>query len=271
VDKKPQENLTIVIDNPSNLPLLPLDDFHSFQGDFKNEIEPDKLDKLMRSILDHHVFIAKAVFFEDSIAYTEDGHQTLLALKKLRELGYRKSCIVEYALQDGRMQPVQNNQHDDILVPYQIIVPVGNTPEARYKDAAKKLLQINSRYALINPETTFLDMWNFSINEIDDVLAQISIPDFGLELYRDRDDNDPLAQYREEAAAHTNENCLYPIIPKYSEKYDAVLILSDNETDTAHLETILGIGKAQTYKEIIDHGKGMVITAGRFFELWKSR
>ena len=64
---------------------------------------------------------------------------------------------------------------------------------------------------------------------------------------------------------------LFPIIPKYSEKYDAVLILSDNETDTAHLETILRIEKSQTYKELIDHGKGMVITARRFFELWNSR
>lgn len=54
MNKKPPPNdLVIVIDNPSKLPLLPLDDFRSFQGDFKGELEPDKLDKLMRSILDH--------------------------------------------------------------------------------------------------------------------------------------------------------------------------------------------------------------------------
>ena len=87
-----KEELFIVMDNPSGLPLLPLDDFRSFQGDFKTEIEKSKLDKLMRSILDHHVFLAKAVFFEDGAAYTEDGHQTLIALKRLRQLGYKKAA-----------------------------------------------------------------------------------------------------------------------------------------------------------------------------------
>ncbi len=86
--EKAKSGEVIVIDNPSNLPVMRIDDFHSFQGDFKQEIEPGKLDKLSRSILDHHVFIAKAVFFEDNVAYTEDGHQTLMGLKRLRELGY---------------------------------------------------------------------------------------------------------------------------------------------------------------------------------------
>lgn len=263
------DDQVIVIDNPSGLPLLPLDDFQPFQGDFKEEIEPHKLDKLMRSILDHHVFIAKAVFFEDGVAYTEDGHQTLVALKRLRDLGYTKCRVIEYALEDGRMKPASSRDHDGIVVPYQIIVPVGDTKEARYKDAAKKLLQINSTYARINPETTLLKILDFTTDEMDDLLARISIDDFGLELYRE--DEDPQESFEREAQRHTNENCLYPIVPKFSEKYDAVIILSDNETDTVHLETILQIRKEQTYKEIIDHGKGMVIKAGRFIELWNSR
>ena len=113
-----KDDLIIVIDNPSNLPLLRLDDFRPFQGDFKEEIEKGKLDKLMRSILDHHVFVAKAVFFEDGVAYTEDGHQTLIALKALRDLGYMKCQVVEYGLKDGRMQPATIKDHDEIVVPY---------------------------------------------------------------------------------------------------------------------------------------------------------
>ncbi|MBN1224404.1 MAG: hypothetical protein JXB23_14245 [Candidatus Aminicenantes bacterium] len=265
------DDQVIVIDNPSGLPLLPLDEFQSFQGDFKEEIEPGKLDKLMRSILDHHVFVAKAVFFEDGVAYTEDGHQTLVALKRLRDLGYTKCRVIEYALEDGRMKPASSRDHDGIVVPYQLIVPVGETKEARCKDAARKLLQINSAYAKINPETTLLKTLDFTTDEMDDLLARISIEDFGLELYREEGDEDPQQSFEKEAGKHTNENCLYPIVPKFSEKYDAVIILSDNETDTVHLETILQIQKCQTYKEIIDHGKGMVITAGRFIELWNSR
>ena len=55
--------------------------------------------------------------------------------------------------------------------------------EARYKDAAKKLLQINSTYAKINPETNLLKELKFSLDEIDDILSKISISDFGLEQY----------------------------------------------------------------------------------------
>jgi len=265
------EDRIIVIDNPSGLPLLPLDKFQSFQGDFKEEIEPGKLDKLMRSILDHHVFVAKAVFFEDGVAYTEDGHQTLIALRRLRDLGYDKSRVVTYGLKDGRMQEVSSDDHDGIVVPYQIIVPVGESADERYKDAARKLLQINSAYARINPRTTLLKELGFSMDEIDSVLSKISIADFGLDLYRAGDPEDPLTRFEKEASQHNNDTCLFPIVPKFSEKYDAVIIISDNETDTAHLEELLKIEKCGTYKEIIDHGKGMVITAGRFFELWKSR
>lgn len=268
--KSQSEDKIIVIDNPSNLPLMKIDDFHPFQGDFKTEVEPAKLDKLMRSILDHHVFIAKAVFFEDGAAYTEDGHQTLVALRKLRERGWRRCRVVSYEMRDGRMQQAGSAEHDDIVIPYQVVVPIGQTPQERRKDAAKKLLQINSQYARINPETTLLETLSFTVDEVDDLLARISIDDFGIDLYRDRSE-DPFEGFEEEASRHTNENCLYPLVPKFSEKYDAILIVSDNAIDTAHLEEILRIERAQTYKEIIDHGKGMVITARRFFELWNSR
>jgi hypothetical protein len=268
--EKAKQGEVIVIDNPSNLPLMNVDEFHTFQGDFKQEIEPAKLDKLMRSILDHHVFVAKAVFFEDNIAYTEDGHQTLMALKKLREHGYTKSSIVSYEMREGRMQPAGTAEHDEILVPYQVIVPVGASSEERRKDAAKKLLQLNSQYAKINPTTTLLDTLSFSVDEMDDILARIAIPNFGIELYSRREPG-PTEEFEEEAAQHTNENCLFPIVAKFSEKYDAVFIVSDNAIDTAHLEEILKIGQAQTYKELVDHGKGMVINARRFFELWNSR
>ena len=55
----------IIIDNPTGLPMLPLDEIHVFQGDLKLPPTPTDMDKLKRSILDHHLFIAKAVFFED--------------------------------------------------------------------------------------------------------------------------------------------------------------------------------------------------------------
>ena len=264
----PPTDKILVVDNPTNLPLLPLDSIVSFQGDFKKDPEPAALDKLKRSILEHHLFIAKAVFFENGKAYTEDGHQTLSALRRLYELGYTACDVVSYALLDGRMQESARSRHDNIMIPYQVIVPQGDTEQDRRKDAAAKLLQINSQYAKINPATSFFNDLDFSALEFDTLLSQIDIPD--LDFHTQASEK---AKFLAEFNAYNNTNCMYPIVPRFSEKHDAVIIISDNETDTAFLESALQIRKEQSYKahkkKII--GKSMVITAGRFQELWKSR
>lgn len=45
----------IIIDNPSNLPLISIHDIHTFQGNLKLDPTEAALEKLMRSILDHHI------------------------------------------------------------------------------------------------------------------------------------------------------------------------------------------------------------------------
>ena len=261
----------IIIDNPTGLPMLPLDEIHVFQGDLKCPPTPTDMDKLKRSILDHHLFIAKAVFFEDGIAYTEDGHQTLYALHELQAMGYAKSTVITYAMEDGRFVEKERVPYDTIMIPYQIIVPQGDTQDGRRRDAAEKLLQINSRYAKINPASNWLEQLGFSLLDLDDLLSKISVPDFDIPELTGDD------EYRREFESYDNENCQYPIVPKFSEKYDAVIIVSDNQTDTAFLKTVLELGREQTYKNIVDKknnggmGTSMVITAKRFGELWKSR
>ncbi len=61
----------------------------------------------------------------------------------------------------------------------------------------------------------------------------------------------------------TNQNCDMPLIPKFSEKYDAVIIISKNTIDTTFLETALKIDKAQSYKNSRT-GKAMVIDVEHF-------
>ena len=61
----------------------------------------------------------------------------------------------------------------------------------------------------------------------------------------------------------TNANCDMPIVPKFSEKYDAVIIVSKNTIDTTFLETALKIGKEQSYKNTRT-GKAMVIDVEHF-------
>lgn len=67
-----------------------------------------------------------------------------------------------------------------------------------------------------------------------------------------------------------DSNCEYPLVPKYSEKHDAIIIVSDNEIDTAYLKTALGLGKSKSYKNQAT-GEAMVVTARQFQEVWELR
>lgn len=263
----------ILIDNPTNLPLLPLDEFALFQGDLKKEPEKSALDKLMRSILDHHIFIAKAVFFEDGKPQTEDGHQTLFALRALRDLGYTKSIVISYAMKEGRMQEESRTEYDTIMVPYQVIVPVGETPEDRRRDAAKKLLQINSQYAKLNPETSFFKDLDLDRFDLDALLSETEVPDLDGMLARMGAVLKETDEFTEEFNSYNNENCLYPIVPRPSEKYGLVLIVCETEIDMAYIETLLQLRKEQSYqlRNSAITAKSYVTTARRVQEVCKSK
>lgn len=48
---------------------------------------------------------------------------------------------------------------------------------------------------------------------------------------------------------YNNDNCEYPLIPEYDEKYEAIVIICKTETDIVHMKTMLGVPeKAQSYK-----------------------
>lgn len=71
------------------------------------------------------------------------------------------------------------------------------------------------------------------------------------------------SDYEKQINSITNNDVPYPLVPKFSEKYDAVIIVSKNVTDTAFLETVLKIGKAQSYKNTRT-GKAMIIDVEHF-------
>jgi len=72
-----------------------------------------------------------------------------------------------------------------------------------------------------------------------------------------------VSDFQKKFESVTNKSCDLPIIPKFSEKYDCVIILSNNVTDTAYLKTKLGVQKCQSYKNKRT-GEGMVITVEQF-------
>ena len=48
--------------------------------------------------------------------------------------------------------------------------------------------------------------------------------------------------------SHNNSNAVYPLIPKYDEKHELFIIISDSEIDSNYLREILGMQKMKSYK-----------------------
>lgn len=143
------------VHNSDNLPTIAYSKLVDFQGDLKHQIEPEALEKMRNSLKKHGVFVPKFVWFDKSgKANIMDGHQTKQALKSLEADGWK---IPE--------------------IPYV-------TVEAKSrKDAAEKLLQINSRYAKMNPNTTWLEEFDFDMGEIEELIGSIEIPEL-MDIYR---------------------------------------------------------------------------------------
>lgn len=60
-----------------------------------------------------------------------------------------------------------------------------------------------------------------------------------------------------------NEDPVYPIVPRFSEKHNFVMIITDNEIDEANLRSTLGLGKMKDYKTSAV-SEGYVITFDEF-------
>lgn len=61
-----------------------------------------------------------------------------------------------------------------------------------------------------------------------------------------------------------------PIVPKYSEKYSAVIIMCENSIDENYVREVLGLGKAKDYKTS-NVGESYVMTAKKFTEAWQRK
>lgn len=71
----------------------------------------------------------------------------------------------------------------------------------------------------------------------------------------------------QEAEEFNNYNCKYPIIPEYNEKYNAVIIVCDNEMDYKFIIENLGINKAKSYKNGKIVSDNSVISGSDFIEI----
>jgi len=87
-----------------------------------------------------------------------------------------------------------------------------------------------------------------------------------IDLLNEWDLNIKKNEFRE-AEEFNNYNCKYPIIPEYGEKYNAVIIVCDNEMDYKFIIENLGINKAKSYKNGKIVSGNSVISGSDFIEI----
>jgi len=141
----------VIVHNPNGLPTIDHRQLKDFQGDLKTTSKA-VIKKLANSIITHGVFVPKFVWFDEGQPCIIDGHQTCAALEML--------------IDDGWTVPP---------IPYVEVKANGK------KDAAVKLLEINSRFAEMNPDTTFFERYEFEPVDINLLIESVYIPEFRLE------------------------------------------------------------------------------------------
>lgn len=77
-----------------------------------------------------------------------------------------------------------------------------------------------------------------------------------------------LSEYEEKLAEFDNDNCEMPIVQKFNERYNSVLIFSNNEMDFNWLRNVLDLKRKKDYKNS-RIGETLVITVQEFQKIWE--
>ncbi len=119
---------------------------------------------------------------------------------------------------------------------------------------------------------------NISLGDwVDNILeshfADIDLGAIGLEI--DNDLEELLEDQKQDDAFKKEFEAIpdtpkFPIVPKYNEKYSAVIIVAKNLTDLTFLQTVLELEKNQCYKtEKV--GQTFVLSSDKFQKLWEKK
>lgn len=81
-------------------------------------------------------------------------------------------------------------------------------------------------------------------------------------------EKDLKTDYEKDFEKIDNTRAEMPIVPKYLEKYSAILIISETEMDENFIKTRLNLDTAKSYKSTAV-GKSYVMTMAQFQDIWK--
>lgn len=141
-----------------------------------------------------------------------------------------------------------------IVYPYndgRYIVVCGNLrlracKELGYKEVPCKVLNADTTHEKLREYAT-KDNVSFGENDMDVMLHEwdkTELQNWGIEFAPEKQTD----EFKERFEAITDDDAVYPLIPKYDEKHELFIIASSNEVDSNWLRERLGMQRMRSYK-----------------------
>ena len=118
--------------------------------------------------------------------------------------------------------------------------------ELGYKELPCKVLHESTSVKKLREYAT-KDNINFGENDMDIMLNEwdkTELQDWGIEFEPEK----KIDGFKERFEAITDENAVYPLIPKFDERHELFIIVSSNEVDSNWLRETLNMQRMRSYK-----------------------
>jgi hypothetical protein len=202
----------------------------------------------------NELFITQRVRVGDLLPSAKNPRK--IKLKDRQKLWERvqKYGMISIPVRDFDGTLLGGKQRCELLVQYGL-----QDTEIDVRSATRKLTEAELREVMII-ENSHAGEWDIEMlrKEFDEFL---DLEEFGFSF-------EDLADATAEIEAKIEPE--YPIVPKYSEKWSAVIIVIDNSIDENFVRSVLGLQVMKDYKTD-NVGESYVLTSKQFTELWNKR
>jgi hypothetical protein len=178
----------------------------------------------------------------------------------------RKKELIESFEKFGFRIPVSVNQHPDRMN----IIIGGHQRISIWADMGNDIVPTTYEYLDLEDEKEANLRWNKNSGDFDmEKVQEMFNTDKLLEIgFAGKDLNAIRSDFEQKFDAIDTQEPVYPIVAKYSEKYDCVMIFCSKEIDFTWLANILELKTEKDYKST-QIGLSKVITVEKFQKLYK--
>jgi hypothetical protein len=196
-------------------------------------IKREKLSSLVQSILlfPEMMLIRPVVVDEDNVCL--GGSMRCKSMSEIQLMS--KESVEEFLLRNGKSENIETIYPlFDGLIPEGWVVKKENLTLEQKKEF---ILKDNNQSGMYDFDVLLND-WGKDIIEY----CGIDIPNDILKDIKDEDD------FVKRFNSVDDSNCVYPIIPKFDERHEVFIIVSDSEVDSNFLRERLNMQKMKSYK-----------------------